>query len=67
MNRTYDSDMIYRVIGKYRTLQFGDASDCMMRLVDLGNCNKSKGCVFEMTSDNGGRLETLHWYSPFSK
>ena len=67
MNRTYDSDIIYRIIGKYRTLQFGDSTDCMMRLVDLGNCNKSKGCVFEMTSDNGGRLETLYQSSLFFK
>ena len=59
MNRIYDSDMIYRVIKKRRTLQFGNSSDYVMRLVDLGNCNKSKGSVFEMTSDNRGRLETL--------
>ena len=67
MNRTYESDMIHRVIKKHRTLQFGGSSECMIRLMDLGNYNKSKGGIFEMTSDNGGRLETLHWYSPFSK
>ena len=48
MNRTYDSNMIYRVIKKHRTLRFGDSSDYMMRLMDLGNYNKSKGSVFEM-------------------
>ena len=37
MNRTYDSSLIYRVIYKYRTLQFGDSSDCVMRMMDLGN------------------------------
>ena len=48
-------------------MQFGDSSDCMMRLMDLGNYHKSKEGVFEMTADNGGRLETLHWSGPFSK
>ena len=35
--------------------------------MDLGNIHKSKESVFEMTSDNGGRLETLHWYNSLSK
>ena len=57
MDRIYDSDMIYRVNLKNQTLQFGYSSDCMTRLMDLGNCHKSKGGVFEMSSDNEGRLE----------
>ena len=58
--RTYDSDMIYRVVKKARTLYYGDATDCMLKLVELGNSHKSKGGVFEMTFDKGGRLEILH-------
>ena len=53
MDHTYDSDMIYRVNLKNQTLQFGYSSDCMTRLMDLGNYNKSKGGVFQMTSNNG--------------
>ena len=66
MNRTYDSSLIYRVIKKHRILQFDDSSDCMIKLMDIGNCHKSKRGIFEMTSDKGGRLETLHWPSPYS-
>ena len=33
----------------------------------LGNIHKSKECIFEMTSDDGGRLETLHWSNPIQK
>ena len=42
MNRTYDSSLIYRVIYKYRTLQFGDSSDCVMRMMDLGKSKKNR-------------------------
>ena len=35
--RTYDLDMTYRVIKKARTLHCGDATDCMLKLVKLGN------------------------------
>ena len=35
--------------------------------MELGNIHKSKEGIFEMTSDNGGRLETLHWSNPLSK
>ena len=66
-NRTYDSSLIYRVIKKHRILQFGDSSDFMIKLIDIGNCHKSKGGIFEMTSDKGGRFETLHWSGPYSK
>ena len=59
-NRTYDSSLIYRIVRKHRILQFGDSSDCMINFMELGNIHKSKGGIFEMTSDNGGRLETLH-------
>ena len=60
-NRTYDSSLIYRIVKKHRILQFGDSSDCMIKLMELGNIHKSKKGIFEMTSDNGGRLELLHW------
>ena len=58
--RSYDSDMIYRVVKKSRNFHYGDATDCMLKLVELGNSHKSKGGVFEMTSDKGGRLGKLH-------
>ena len=35
--------------------------------MELGNIHKSKEDIFEMTSDNGGRLETLHWYNSLSR
>ena len=35
--------------------------------MDIGNYHKSKGGIFEMTSDKGKRLEILYWYSPCSK
>ena len=59
--RTYDSHMIYRVVKKVRTLHYGDATDCMLKLLELDNSHSSKGGVFEMASDKGGRLEILHW------
>ena len=34
--------------------------------MDIGNCHKSKGGIFEMTSDEGGRLETLRWSGSYS-
>ena len=58
--RTYDSDMIYRVVKKASNFYYGDATDCMLKLVELGNSHKSKDGFFEMTSDKGGRLEILH-------
>ena len=63
----YDSSSIYRVVKKYRNLQFGDSSDCMIKLMDIGNYHKSNGCIVEMTSDKGGRLEILHWSGLCSK
>ena len=39
----------------------------MIKLMDIGNCHKSKGGIFQMTTDKGGRLETLHWSGPYSK
>ena len=38
----------------------------MLKLVELGNCHNSKGGVFEMIHNRGGRLETLHWSGSFS-
>ena len=35
--------------------------------MELGSIHKSKEGVFEMTSDNGGRLETLHLSNPLSR
>ena len=35
--------------------------------MELGNIHKSKEGIFEMTSDNGGHLEMLHWSNPLSK
>ena len=51
---------------KSRNFHFGDATDCMLKLVELGNSHKSKGGVFEMTSDEGGRLEILYWAGSLS-
>ena len=39
----------------------------MIKFMDIGNCHKSKGGTFEITSDKGGRLETLYWSGPYSK
>ena len=44
-NRIYYSFLIYRVIKKRRILEFGDSSDCMIKLMDIGNCHKSKGGI----------------------
>ena len=33
--------------------------------MDIGNYHKSKGGIFEMTSDKGERLETFHWSGPY--
>ena len=48
--------MIYRVVKNTRTIQYGDTSECMLKLVELGNFHKSNGGVFELASDRGGRL-----------
>ena len=58
--------MVYRVVKKSRNFHYGDATDCMLKLVELGNSHKSKGGVFEMSSDKGGRLEILHWAGSLS-
>ena len=60
------SDIMYRVVRKARTLHYGDATDCMLKLVELGNFHSSKCGVFEMASDKGGRLEILYWSGSFS-
>ena len=52
---------------EHRILQFGDASDFVVKFMELGNIHKSKEGIFEMTSDNGGRLETLYWSNLLSK
>ena len=64
--RTYDSDIIYRVVKKARTLNYGDITDCILKLLELDNSHGSKGGVFEMVSDKGGRLEILHWVGSLS-
>ena len=48
------------LLNKHRILQFGDSTDCMIKLMELGSIHKSKENIFEMTFDNGGRLETLY-------
>ena len=60
-NRTYDLDIIYRVGKKTRNLDYSNAIDYMLKSVELGKYHKSKYGVFEIVSDRGGRLETLHW------
>ena len=45
-NRIYDSTLIYRIVEKHRILQFGDSSDCMITLMELGNIRKSKEGIF---------------------
>ena len=57
--------MIYRVVRKAGTLHYDDATDCMFKLVEFGTYHSSKGGVFEMASDKGGRLEILDWSSSF--
>ena len=59
-NRTHNSNMIYLVVEKVRNIQYGDASDCMLKLVELGNFHKPNGEVFELASNRGGRLQILH-------
>ena len=63
-SRTYNSDI--RVIKKARNLQYGDATHCMLKLVELGNYHSSNGDVFDMASDRGSRLDTLYWSGSFS-
>ena len=60
-NRTYDLDIIYRAVKKARYLDYSNAINCMLKSVELGKYYKSKYGVFEIVSDRGGRLETLHW------
>ena len=55
------------MLKKHRILQFGDSSDCMIKLMELSNIHKSKEGIFEMTSDNGRRLDSLHWSNPSSR
>ena len=65
-NRTYDPNMMYRVVKKDKNLHYGDATSCILKLVELGNYHSSKGVLFEMASDRGGRLEILHWSGSIS-
>ena len=60
-DRACDSDMIYCVVKKFRALQFCNTSACMLKVVELSNCHKTKGGVFEKYSDKRWYLETLHW------
>ena len=65
-NRTYDPNMIYCVVKTARNLHYGDTTECMLTLVELGNYHSSKGGLFEMVSDRGGILEILHWLGSYS-
>ena len=58
--------MIYCVVKKFRALQFCNTSACMLKVVELSNCHKTKGGVFEKYSDKRWCLETLHWSGPVS-
>ena len=42
------------LLKKHRILQFGDSTDYMIKLMELGSIHKSNEGIFEMTSDNGG-------------
>ena len=57
--------MIYRVVKKAKNLHYGDAANCMLKLVKLGNYHSSNGGLFEMVSDRGSRLEILHLSDSF--
>ena len=59
-SRIYDSDMCYRVVKKVRNLPYGDATGCILKLVELENYHSAKGGIFEMVSDRGGRSKSLH-------
>ena len=48
------------IVKQVRNLQYGDVINCVLKLVELGNYLKSKGGVFEIVSDRGGRLESLY-------
>ena len=39
-NRTYDKDMIYRIIKRLRIEVYGIASDCVVKLCVLGDNHK---------------------------
>ena len=65
-SRVYDSNMMYRVVKKAMDLHYGDATDYVLKLVELGKYHSSKGGLFEMASDRSGRLEILHWSGSFS-
>ena len=43
----------------------GDATNCMLKLVELDNSHSSRDGVFDMASDKCGRLEILHWFGSF--
>jgi len=38
----------------------------MIKWMYTGNYHKSKGVIFEMSSNKEGRLETSHWSGPYS-
>ena len=66
-NRTYDSSLIHRIVKKTSDIAvWWFKWLCDKILMELGNIHKSKEGIFEMTSDNGGRLETLHLSNPLS-
>ena len=58
--------MIYSIVKKGHNLQYDDVSDCMLKLIEQVNYQKSKGAVFEIVSDRGGRLATLYQLGFFS-
>ena len=49
------------VVKKARNLHYGDATDCMMNLVELENIYVYKCGLFDIVSYRSGRLEILHW------
>ena len=53
--------MIYRVVKKARNLYYGDTTDFILKLVELGNSHSFNGGLFEMVSDRDGRLKILHY------
>ena len=53
-SRTYASNIIHRVVKKARNLHDDDTTNCMPKLIELGNSHSVIGGLFEMVSDRGG-------------
>ena len=65
-SRTYESNMIYRIVKKAKNIYCSDATDCMLKLVELVNTYSSKGGLFDMASDRGCKSKILRWSGSFS-